>query len=510
MLQIKNLTITHSKDLRSILTDFSFSLNDGDKAVLIGEEGNGKSTLLKLIFDPALVESYTEHTGEIIKVNTKFGYLKQELSVDEKAMSALEFCSESENYYSMTPKELSDIAFQLGLNTELFFSEQLVSTLSGGEKVKLQIAKMLMNNPDILLLDEPSNDIDIDALEWLEDYINSCKLPVLYISHDEVLIERTANVIIHIEQVRRKTLSRYTVARMPYKQYVEERLNKLTHQEQVARKERSDYEKQQEKFRQIQSKVEHRQNVISRGDPHGGRLLKKKMKAVKAQERRFEKEFEQMTQIPDVEEAFMVKFGSDIYVPNGKVVLELKLPQLKVADRLLAKDIELVVTGPEKICIVGKNGVGKTTLLSYIADCLSTRKDIKMAYMPQDYEVLLDMDMTPVDYLATEGGSESMTRARTFLGSVKYTTDEMEHPISDMSGGQKAKLLFLKMILEGCNVLLLDEPSRNFSPLSSPVIRDVLKSYNGAIISTSHDRKYISTVCNKIYTLTENGLLENQ
>lgn len=507
MLQIKNLTVTHLKDLRTILKDFSFTLNDGDKAVIIGEEGNGKSTLLKLIYDEDLVKDYVEFTGEIIKNDIKFGYLAQELSVEQKSQSVFEFCSKVPSFYDLTPKKLSNIAFQLGLNPEMFYSDQIVGTLSGGEKVKLQFAGILMAQPDVLLLDEPSNDIDIDTLEWLEKFINSCGFPVLFISHDETLIERTANVIIHIEQVRRKTLSRYTVEKMPYRQYVEERLSLLSHQEQVARKEQSEYEKQQEKFRQIQAKVEHQQNTISRGDPHGGRLLKKKMKAVKSMGKRFEKEHESMAQVPDVEEAIMLKFGQNVNVPNGKTVLNLELDKLCVGNRMLSENIKLNVTGSEKICMIGKNGIGKTTLLKVIAENLLARKDLKAAYMPQDYEDLLDLTVTPVAFLSVTGHKDEITKIRTFLGSVKYTADEMEHSISEMSGGQKAKLLFLKMILDGCNVLVLDEPTRNFSPISNPVIRDVLKSYNGAIISISHDRKYIREVCDKIYRLTDTGLV---
>ena len=137
MLQIKNLTVTHLKDLRTILKDFSFTLNDGDKAVIIGEEGNGKSTLLKLIYDEDLVKDYVEFTGEIIKNDIKFGYLAQELSVEQKSQSVFEFCSKVPSFYDLTPKKLSNIAFQLGLNPEMFYSDPIVGTLSGGEKVKL-------------------------------------------------------------------------------------------------------------------------------------------------------------------------------------------------------------------------------------------------------------------------------------------------------------------------------------------------------------------------------------
>ena len=122
------------------------------------------------------------------------------------------------------------------------------------------------------------------------------------------------------------------------------------------------------------------------------------------------------------------------------------------------------------------------------------------------YEDLLDLDVTPVDYLDKTGDKEERTRIRTYLGSLKYTPDEMEHPIRELSGGQKAKVLLLRMSLSGANVLILDEPTRNFSPLSGPVIRKMLREFPGAVISISHDRKYIEEVCDKIYQLNPNGL----
>ena len=330
---------------------------------------------------------------------------------------------------------------------------------------------------------------------------------MLYISHDETLLENTANKIVHIEQLKRKMEAKATVEKASYRDYVERRIHGLAKQEQVAKKERQEYEKQQEKFRQIQQKVEHQQNVISRQDPHGGRLLKKSMHRIKAYEARFEKEFENMTEIPETEDAIFIKFGEKAELPSGKTVLDVLIPELKVEDRILAENVELKVRGPEKVCIVGKNGCGKTTFLRLVAELLKERKDIKVSYMPQNYEELLNMQQTPVEYLSETGDKEEISKIRTYLGSMKYTADEMQHNIADLSGGQKAKLLLLKMSMSGSNVLLLDEPTRNFSPLSNPVIRDMLKGFRGAIITVSHDRKYIDRVADKVYELTKNGMV---
>lgn len=298
MLQIKKLNLTHKKDLRIILNDFNLVLNDGDKAVIIGEEGNGKSTLMKWIYNPSLVENYIEADGERIMGHERLGYLPQEMLDEDKEKTIYEYFSEEEIFWEKTPKELSVIAGKFGMKNDFFYSNQTMGSLSGGEKVKTQLMRLFIRDVSVLLLDEPSNDIDIATLTLLEKIINDWKHIVLFISHDETLIERTANMVIHIEQIIRKTKARYTVAKLPYRRYVEERLHKF----------------------------------------------------------------------------------------------------------------------------------------------------------------------------------------------------------------EKAKVLLLRMSLSGANVLILDEPTRNFSPLSGPVIRKMLREFPGAVISISHDRKYIEEVCDKIYQLNPNGL----
>ena len=568
MLQIEKLTITHRKDLRVILEEFQMVLNDGDKAVIIGEEGNGKSTLMKWIYDPELVEHYAECEGRRITGGEKLGYLPQELPAGDRKKTVYEFFAEEPFFYEQTPRELAMYAREFHVDQEFFYLDQRMERLSGGEKIKAQMMRLLMQQPTVLLLDEPSNDIDIQTLEWLEKIINEWPHIVLYISHDETLIENTANMVIHMEQIQRKTQSRYTVAHMPYRQYVEERLHKFEKQEQQAASDRREKKIRDEKYRKIYQSVEHAQASISRQDPFGAKLLKKKMHSVKSMEKRFAREDENMTEMPEQEEAIFFKLGdAGSAVPAGKTVLEYKLDQLTIptaeqilaqdtygldqltmpateqvpaqdtcgsdqlttpaveqiltqdmykADqlaapdggRVLAKNIFLRMRGPEKICIIGTNGCGKTTLLKKIAQELLARTDIRAEYMPQNYEELLDLTATPVDFLDKTGDKEERTRIRTYLGSLKYTADEMEHPIAELSGGQKAKIFLLKMSLSGANVLILDEPTRNFSPLSGPVIRKMLREFPGAIISISHDRKYIEECCEKVYRLDKAGLQE--
>ena len=529
MLQIQQLTFTHIKDARILLEDFSCTVNRGDKAVIIGEEGNGKSTLLKWIYDPALVEDYIDAKGKLISRNEvtgqreKLGYLPQELPEADAGLPVYAYFEAEERFYEKTPGELARLAAEFGLGRDCYYSDQLMGTLSGGEKIKIQLLRLMIMEPTVLLLDEPSNDLDLDTLVWLERMISRWDGALLYISHDETLIEKTANMVIHLEQLYRKRESRWTVKRVPYRTYVAERRQSFDKQEQQAYADLRAKKIRDEKWRRIYDSVDHAQEVITRQNPSGGRLLKKKMGTVLAMGRRFEREDENMTKRPFAEEAINFEFGENAEsIPAGKTVLDISLPELRTptgqsfderevpgqeaGGRILAREIRLVVKGPEKIGIVGKNGCGKTTLLKQIAESLSARTDLKTLYMPQRYQDELDFQATPVEYLAVDHTHDEESRNRTFLGALRFTFDEMDHPIGELSGGQKAKLFLLKMTISKANVLVLDEPTRNFSPLSGPVIREMLRAFPGAIISVSHDRKFLSEVCETVYELTEEGL----
>ncbi|MCL2752820.1 MAG: ATP-binding cassette domain-containing protein [Defluviitaleaceae bacterium] len=488
MLEIKNVSIRHIVSDKMLVENFNFVLNHGDKAVIIGEEGNGKSTLLQFIFDKSLIDGYCEHDGQIA-TKAKMAYLPQFLTNDKLALPIQDF------FGGINLKQYVKIFNSLGIDAELTTQSRPMSTLSGGEKIKMQLAKILMENPDILLLDEPTNDLDLETLDWIEDFINNCGLPIIFISHDETLIERTANVVIHIEQLVRKTKSKITIYHGGYAKYVKSRGLAYDKQMQVAKKQRTEHKVQMERWQQIHDKVEHQQNAISRGDPAGGRLLKKKMKAVKSAGRRMERQAEEFFDIPQMEEAILAGFDPKTHIPNGKVILD--IPQLRVV-------------GAARIGIVGKNGVGKTTLLRQMWNELKDRKDIIAVYMPQDYKEVLDYSQSVLDFLAPSGQKLDITKARTYLGGMKFTKDEMSGKIGSLSGGQKAKVLFLDMVFKNANVLVLDEPTRNFSPLSAPEIRRTLGEFGGAIISISHDRKYLQEVCGEVYELMSDGLLRQK
>ncbi len=505
MLKVNKLTIKTLKG-RKLIENLSFTLNDGDKLAIIGEEGNGKSTLLKAIFDKNDLIDYAQVTGSIESSGEVFGYLEQKLSNNWHDFSVLDYLlmkvPNGEVNYSLYNqfKKINNYIKKFNLNDNLLDENTLVGSLSGGEQVKVQLLKILLQEPTILLLDEPTNDLDIDTLVWLEDFINNFDKPIIFISHDETLLEHCANMILHLEQLIKKTRPKHTLFKGGYDDYVATRQRGLEKQTQIAYNERREKEKKEEVLRRIREKVEHSLSS-SKKDPANGRIVAKKMASIKAQERKLESD--ELTEIPDVEESIKLLVDETITIPNQKELLNVHLENLSVPGKMLAKNIDLVVKGAKKVAIIGKNGTGKSTLLKTLLPILQSTRGLKVGYFSQNYYETLDYDKTPVDELTYVNATFN---ARTFLGSLKFTSEEMTHKIADLSEGQKAKLLLLKLIIEKNNVLVLDEPTRNLSPLSNPVIRKILNQFNGAIISVSHDRKFIENVCDTVYALDEDGL----
>lgn len=507
MLTIKNLSLYLNKDLRILLEDFNFSLQDQDKIAIIGEEGNGKSTLMKAIACPTSITDYVEIRGDIFTKGEIIGYLPQQIDSNLLDITTSDYFYSKIDFNTLDYNLLYRLLGQMKLNEDRISNSLRISNLSGGEKIKFQILCEMMNQPSIFLLDEPSNDLDLESIQWLEDFINSLTIPLIFISHDERLLENCSNGIIHIEQLMRKKVSSYTIERLPYKEYVKNRINKIDKQTQQARKDKEIFNNKMDRYRKIHDSVEHNLKSVSRQSPGAAKNLKDKMHSIKSMEKRFEKEKERLTQKPDFEKSINLHFEENIIIPNSKQILDFNISPLEIGDKFLSQSVSLSIYGPEKICIVGSNGCGKTTLVKLILDEFSKSK-IDYSYMPQNYSDLMDPKESPIDFLKASSHKDEITKVRTYLASMNFTIDEMFHPLEELSGGQKAKLFFSKMILDESEFLILDEPTRNLSPLSRPEIIDSLVSYSGGILAISHDRSFISQVFDKVFVLDQNGLFE--
>lgn len=507
VLEIKDLTIETTSG-KPLVSGLNLVLNDGDRVAVIGEEGNGKSTLLKAIYNSKEVEKYCYISGNISKDDLTMGYLEQSLDTGWNDKYVYEFFLkdfpeekvEYERYERL--KDASRELSRLGISPDILQAERLVGTLSGGEKVKIQIAKLLMQNPDILLLDEPTNDLDIETLEWLEDFIANSNIPILFVSHDETLLEGTANIILHLEYVKTEKKARHTLQKGDYKNYVEDREREIENREREFKREHREFKNDKQILSREKSKVRTAQIKIK--DSTVRRILNKQMKNILTKERMAEEKLQ--TEKLETEDPIYFTFDDQVEIPNGKRILDLNLKELKIGDKVLAKDIELHVVGPTKVGIIGENGIGKTTLLREIHKRLKNREDINVGYMPQDYTEILDDEDIVLEYLIRDLEEVDLDLVTSYMGRIKLNWIEMNGKVGDLSDGQKAKLMILKMMLDKKNVLLLDEPTRNLSALSNPVVREVLKDFKGSIISISHDRKFLKEVCDKVYELRRSGI----
>lgn len=209
MLQINHLTITHLKDLTQLISDLNVIVNSGDKLAIIGEEGTGKSTLLKAILSPQLMTNYCILEGKIDNHFPKIGYLPQALSQKQEKMTVSEFLYDNLDYVSFDFNAFYQMAARLDLDIQFLENRnQSLKSLSGGEKLKLQLAKLVGETNDLLLLDEPSSDLDAQAINTLQAFIQSSDKTIIFISHDEALLEKTATAILHLELIKRRQVAR--------------------------------------------------------------------------------------------------------------------------------------------------------------------------------------------------------------------------------------------------------------------------------------------------------------
>lgn len=508
--QLNNVSI-RLKSGKQIISQLNFLLNKNDKLAIIGEEGNGKSTLIKYIYNSDLIDTYCYYEGVVNTFSNKIGYLRQNIQEDYNNISALTFLLMDDNnqinyelykdYY-----KIERLFNDFNLDLQILENNRKIKTLSGGEKVKLQLIKLLINNVGVLLLDEPTNDIDLNTLIWLENFVKSTDIPVIFVSHDQEFLRKTANIILHIEQIKSKTQTIHTLRKCSYDEYLEFRKIKFFRQDNAAYQQKKMINAKKEVLRKFKNKLEH-QMILAVRQPTWGRLLAKKMKVVTSSEKKLDKL--EKIEYSSKEEEINVSFSK--YVPlisNDKMILNIQDYELKIDSKILCKDINLTIKGPEHIVIVGNNGVGKTTLIKEILRRLQEVPSIAIGYFPQNYDELLDLESNVVTYLSSTIGSDkdSITKIMTYLSAVNFLEDELNYKIKELSSGQRAKVLLLKIILEKSNVLVLDEPTRNLSPLSSPKICEILSDFKGVIISVSHDRSYINQVCDKAYSLNEEGL----
>ena len=518
--------LTKSFGVESILENISFTVNEGDKIGVIGVNGTGKTTLFKIIsgiygYDSG--EIYTSKDCEIgyLEQNTNFysdntiftevlevfsdlikmeeDLRKMECEISDKSLETnspdlqklmdnyshkLELFQNSNGYGYKS--EAKGVLKGLGFNDDEL--EKPIKILSGGEKTRVLLAKLLLKKPTLLLLDEPTNHLDSDALEWLELFLKQYKGTVILISHDRYFLDQSVN---RIFEIHNKKLKAYNGN---YSYYVE----KSAIDKEIERK---TYEDQQKEIKKQEESIE-RLKAYGR---------EKHLKRARSKEKALSKI--EVLDKPDGErKRAKIKFIPA--VESGNDVLAVRDVEMSFPDKVLFKDLNLDIYRGEKVALIGPNGAGKSTLFKIIMNELEPIQgevkfgtNVNTAYFHQEQKTL-NLDNTVIDEIWDANPHLTQTEVRNMLGAFLFENEDVFKRISSLSGGERARVAILKLILSQSNFLLLDEPTNHLDIDSKEVLEEALINYTGTIFTISHDRYFLNKVVDKILVLDENGVTE--
>ncbi|WP_300349533.1 ribosomal protection-like ABC-F family protein [Clostridium sp.] len=515
--------LSKSFGIDEILRDVTFNINEGDKVGLIGPNGEGKSTLFKI-----LTKQLDYDSGELfLDKNKTLGYLSQNLSLDsentiydemlsvfssltelENKIKTLEgklnepYDASNEDYHNKLIKdytlsqelyenrggytfrgEISRVLKGLGFLEEDFNTK--IINISGGQKTRLALCKLLLRKPDLLLLDEPTNHLDLEAISWLEEYLNSYKGTVFVISHDRFFLDSVTNKT--FELIGGKVHC-YNAS---YTKFLELR--------------KKDIEARLKAYNLQQAEIKRQEEIIEKFRSFN---REKSIKAAESRQKSLDK-IERL-EAPEVIKAAS-KINFETTVKSGNDVLHIEKLK-KSYENLLFQNVNLDLKRGEKIALIGENGRGKTTLFKIIMDMVkadsgsvSLGKNVFTGYYDQE-QSNLDITKTIIDEVWDDFPHLTTTEVRNYLASFLFTGDDVFKEISLLSGGEKCKINLLKLMLSKANLLLLDEPTNHLDIMSREALEDAILSYDGTLIVISHDRYFLNKVISKIVELQEDGL----
>lgn len=456
---------------KKILDNVSFTINDNTKIGIIGINGAGKSTILKLI-----VGQLEPSSGVIYRKNDlKMGYLSQEVMLydDKTVFDETKRLSQNENDY-----EVSSILNKLGL----FEHDKLIGSLSGGERKRLQLASVLISRTDMLILDEPTNHLDIAMIAWLEKYLIKYNKAVILVTHDRYFLERITNEIMEIEN------GKVYLYDANYAGFL------------TLKAERLEYLKANE--RKLSSILKKEAKWMA---------MNPQARSTKSRER-IERFYSNEDTLKDIktsikESSKEMEFSSK-KTRIGKKTIIIDHIDITVDDKILVKDFSYIVNKYDRLGIVGNNGCGKTTLFNSILspkqaqiDKIIVGETINIGYFKQT-DKIMDSNVKVIDYLKeygeyidTNGGKLSASQ---LLENYFFTPTMQQMPVSRLSGGEKRRLSLLKVLITNPNVLFLDEPTNDLDIYTIEILEDYLENFNGAVLVVSHDRYFLDKVCNHL------------
>jgi ATP-binding cassette subfamily F protein 3 len=512
VIEVNNVSVSFGGT--TLFSDVSFTINKTDKIALMGKNGAGKSTLLKIL--AGVNKPSTGHVA--VPKDVKVAYLPQHLltednaTVFEETMKAfdevlkmkeeLELYNdqlatrtdyESDDYMDLIQR-VSDLSEQYYSLEEMNYDEEVEKVLKGlgfartdftrptsefseGWRMRIEIAKILLKKPDLILLDEPTNHMDIESIQWLEDFLVNNAQAVIVISHDRAFVDNITNRTIEV------TMGRIYDYKAKYSQYLELRKERRAHQLKA-------YEEQQKFIAESMEFIERFKGTYS--------------KTLQVQSRVKMLEKLDIIQVDEVDNsALRLKFPPAPRSGSYPVIVE----NLSKAydEHVVFKDANLVIERGQKVAFVGKNGEGKSTMIKAIMGeipfegNLTIGHNTKIGYFAQNQAALLDENKTIFETIDDIAVGDIRSKIKDLLGAFMFSGDDIDKKVKVLSGGEKTRLAMIKLLLEPVNLLILDEPTNHLDMKTKDIIKDALLDFDGTIILVSHDRDFLDGLAQKVF-----------
>lgn len=521
MLNIHNLSVSFGGTY--LFEEITFRLGAGDRVGLVGKNGAGKSTMLKILARDLAPDSGSIATEKEVRI----GFLRQDIDFEagrtvlEEAYEAFTDIREVEGKlerineqlatrtdyeseaYAQLIEDLSDythryeilggydyvgntekILLGLGFRREDF--QNPTETFSGGWRMRIELAKLLLQSNDILLLDEPTNHLDIESIIWLENFLKSFPGVVVIVSHDKMFLDNVTNRTIEISLGRAYDFNR------PYSQYLELR-------QEIREKQLATQKNQQKKIEETERLIE--------------KFRAKATKASMAQS--LIKKLDKIERIEvDEDDNSVMSISFPVSKTPGKVVIEAEHVTKKYGDKLIFRDISLLVERGSKIAFVGQNGQGKSTFIKAIVDeipydgVIKLGHNVQLGYFAQNQAEYLDGEKTLLDTMLDAANDTNRMKVRDMLGAFLFRGDDVEKKVKVLSGGERNRLALCRLLLQPINVLLMDEPTNHLDIKSKNVLKAALQKYEGTLLLVSHDRDFLQGMANIVYEFKDHRVRE--
>ncbi|MCD0466608.1 ABC transporter ATP-binding protein [Flavobacterium cupreum] len=499
----------------TLFSDVSFAINENDKIALMGKNGAGKSTLLKIIAGQSkpstgnisapkeaviaylpqhllttdgatVMEEASKAFGEIFSMKAEIDEINEQLTVrtdyeSDEYMKLIERVSDlSEKFYAIEEvnyeAEVEKILVGLGFEREDFTRQ--TSEFSGGWRMRIELAKILLKKPDLILLDEPTNHMDIESIQWLEDFLLNAAKAVVVISHDRAFVDNITNRTIEV------TMGRIYDYKAKYSHYLELRKDRRIHQQKA-------YDEQQRMIADNRAFIDRFKGTFSKTD------------AVQSRVKMLEKLV--IVQVDEVDtSALKLKFPPA--ARSGQYPVVVKDLSKSYGDHVVFKDANIVIERGQKVAFVGKNGEGKSTMIKAIMKEIGIDEgsvDIghnsQIGYFAQNQAALLDENATIFETIDGIAVGDVRTQIKNILGAFMFHGDDITKKVKVLSGGEKTRLAMIKLLLEPVNLLILDEPSNHLDMKTKDIIKDALRDFDGTLILVSHDRDFLDGLATKVF-----------